>query len=178
MRHAISVVLVAVLASTAAASRRFATAQTAPPPCSAPEHRQFDFWIGTWDVYAPDGKLAGHNRIERIEGGCGLQENWTGAAGGTGRSLNAFSTTDRFWHQFWVGSGGGVLDLAGTFSESTMTLRGTSRPSSGGTVENRVSFTKNADGTVRQLWDVSRDGGKTWTVTFDGKYVRAPAKPR
>ena len=55
----------------------------ATKPCSAPPYRQFDFWIGDWDVFSPDGKLAGHNRVESIEGGCGIQENWTGAGGGT-----------------------------------------------------------------------------------------------
>jgi hypothetical protein len=32
-----------------------ASAQTPPPaPCSAPESRQFDFWIGDWDVFTPE----------------------------------------------------------------------------------------------------------------------------
>jgi hypothetical protein len=49
-----------------------AMSQTPPPPkpCSTAEHRQFDFWVGPWDVFAPDGKKAGDNRIEAIDGGC------------------------------------------------------------------------------------------------------------
>ena len=35
-----------------------------PRPCAGPLHRQFDFWIGTWDVTGPAGKFAGVNRIE------------------------------------------------------------------------------------------------------------------
>jgi len=27
---------------------------------------------------------------------------------------------------------------------------------------------------VRQLWESSSDGGRTWTVLFDGHYVRVP----
>src|SRR5919108_895437 len=58
-------------------------------PCSAPEYRQFDFWVGEWDVKTPKGTIAGTNRIERIEGGCALQENWRGT-NNTGRSINAY----------------------------------------------------------------------------------------
>src|SRR5262245_23301808 len=32
-------------------------------PCGAPENRQFDFWIGDWQVHKPDGSFAGMNRI-------------------------------------------------------------------------------------------------------------------
>src|SRR5262249_50863794 len=141
-----------------------AVAQTAPasPPCRAPEFRQFDFWVGDWDVFTPDGKLAGHNRVETIENGCGLQENWSGAGGGTGRSINAYSAADRQWHQYWLGSAGGILNLAGTFDGDTLTLGGVTKTANGATVTERLQFTRNGDGTVRQLWRQSSDGGKTW----------------
>jgi quercetin dioxygenase-like cupin family protein len=155
------------------------TPQQATAPCAAPEYREFDFWIGEWDVFTPDGKVAGHNRIEAIEGGCGLQENWIGAGGGTGRSINSFSPADRQWHQYWLGSGGGILNLSGTFAGDTLTLRGDTKRAGGVTIAERLQFTRNADGSVRQFWQQSRDGGKTWSVAFDGKYVRAkPATPQ
>ena len=41
-----------------------ANAQDAKPaPCSAPEHRQFDFWLGDWEVKGPAGKVAGRNMV-------------------------------------------------------------------------------------------------------------------
>ena len=54
------------------------TAQPKPPtaPCAAPEHRQFDFWVGEWRVTTPDGKHAGDNRIEKVLDGCALHESW------------------------------------------------------------------------------------------------------
>ena len=64
------------------------SAQT-PAPVLPPESRQFDFWIGEWDVTTPDGKPAGSSRIERIANGAGLLENWSGypaPAGGNGKS--------------------------------------------------------------------------------------------
>ena len=147
--------------------------QTPPrtPPCTAPEHRQFDFWIGEWDVKTPDGKVAGTNRIERIEGGCALQENWTGA-GSTGRSINAYWPGDRKWHQFWIGSGGLVMHLSGVFTGDTLRFEGVVAMPSGQSIQHRLTFTKRADGTVRQFWENSADAGKTWTVAFDGSYTR------
>lgn len=149
----------------------------APNPCAGPEYHAFDFWIGRWDVFAPDGKVAGHSRVDAIEGGCGLQENWTGAGGGTGRSLNSFSLVDRTWHQFWIGTGGSLLHLSGTFANGRLTMTGPSVAPGGALVDNRLSFTPNADGTVRQLWEISRDHGKTWQTTFDGRYVRTQSSP-
>lgn len=47
-----------------------AAGQTArPAACTEPEHHQFDFWIGEWDVTLPNGKAAGTNRIEPILNG-------------------------------------------------------------------------------------------------------------
>src|SRR5882672_7825099 len=69
--------------------------------CSDVQARQFDFWIGRWAV-TEKGKPAGTNSIERILDGCALLENWTGAQGGSGKSLNFFDRADGKWHQTWV----------------------------------------------------------------------------
>jgi len=34
----------------------------------------------------------------------------------------------------------------------------------------RITWTPNHDGNVRQLWESSDDDGKTWTTAFDGIY--------
>jgi hypothetical protein len=154
-----------------------APAATASHPCSAAEFRQFDFWTGRWDVFGPAGKLAGHNTIASVQGGCALAENWTGADGGTGMSLNFYDPADRRWHQSWMGSEGGALRLVGGLKGSAMVLASDPVVRPGGTaVVNRITWTPLADGTVHQLWEVSRDGGRGWQVVFDGKYVRAPAR--
>jgi len=138
------------------------------PTCDDAVHHQLDFWLGDWDVFTPDGKPAGRSHIASFANGCGIEEQWTGAGGGSGRSLNTYDASDHKWHQFWVGAGGSVLQLAGGFADNVMTLENPS---------NRIRFTHNADGTVRQTWDISADGGKTWKTTFDGKYVRSHAPP-
>jgi hypothetical protein len=77
--------------------------QSAPPPkpfdCSASAHRQFDFWLGDWDVVPnpdtrptnapppPPGRKPGHNLIEKAHQGCVIVENWDDGIGGTGQSF-------------------------------------------------------------------------------------------
>jgi hypothetical protein len=94
--------------------------------CTDSHYRDFDFWLGDWNVVAADGSITGAtNRIVRELEGCALIENWTAANGSRGRSLNAFDQTDGRWHQMWVAPNGfaplrisgvkkdGVLEMAG-----------------------------------------------------------------
>lgn len=148
-----------------------AQAPPSTPPCTSAEHRQFDFWVGEWEVTLPNGHVAGRNRIRAVHGGCALEEQWTGAGGMTGSSLNAYNPSTDRWHQTWIGSDGVLLLLEGEFREGTMELAGVVVGRDGTRTHNRIRWTPNA-GTVRQLWEVSSDRGKTWTVAFDGWYRR------
>jgi len=149
-----------------------AAATAAPKPCATPDHRQFDFWLGEWEVTAPGGKVAGHNRISAILGGCALREEWTGASGNTGTSLNMYDAGARKWRQTWVDDGGTVLLLAGELKAGKMVLVGESPAAGGKTSLQRITWTPQPGGRVRQLWDSSADGGKTWKVEFDGMYAK------
>ena len=148
-------------------------AQAPPPnPCTAAEHRQFDFWVGEWTVLGPAGKVAGTNSITKIANGCALLEQYTAARGYNGKSLNAWDASRKKWHQTWVDSSGGVLYLDGEFRDGKMLMTGKTVSATGTTLE-RITWTPNADGGVRQFWEQSTDDGKTWGVAFDGKYVKA-----
>ena len=141
-------------------------------PCTGPEHRQFDFWVGAWRVETPDGDLAGHNTISKILNGCALEENWRGAKGSTGKSFNMFYARDGQWHQSWVDGNGGRLDLAGGLdADGRMVLTGTMPgPEGKGDVRHEISWQELGDGTVRQHWRVSRDAGDSWQDAFVGIY--------
>ena len=145
------------------------------PTCSAAAVHQFDFWIGSWRV-TEHGKTAGHNRIEAIVGGCALLENWEGASGGSGKSLNFFDAADGLWHQTWIDRTGGALFLAGKFEDGHMRLEG-ERPAKGtqSAMRHRITWTALADGKVRQLWESAPVGKEQWTVQFDGLYERDSA---
>ncbi len=144
-------------------------AQPTTLPSLPPESRQFDFWIGEWAVTTPDGKPAGTNRIEAIAGGAGLLENWADADGSSGKSLNAYNAAKKQWQQTWVGSNGGILELSGTLVNGHMVLTG-EHAARGRRVMERITWTPNPDGTVRQHWEQSTDGGNTWQTAFDGHY--------
>jgi len=142
--------------------------------CTAPEYRQFDFWVGEWSVTVPSGKVAGTNRIESILGGCALQEHWSGSQGGSGTSLNMWNSTDSTWRQVWIDASGSLLELSGALKGNQMVLSGRATGPGGGTVLNRITWTPVGEGKVRQLWESSSDDGTTWTVQFDGLYARQP----
>lgn len=140
--------------------------------CGAPEHRQFDFWVGDWDVSrAAGGALAGRNRIERILDGCALQESWTSARGRRGTSLNWWDPASKRWHQLWVDDEGLVLRLEGSFRDGSMVLEGEAS-GKGQPERHRVTWTPLAGGKVRQIWEASTDGGHAWRTLFDGIYAR------
>ena len=117
----------------------------------------------------------GTNRITREYDGCVIQEHWEakGPIAQIGSSFNTYSVPGRHWHQTWVDSTGGFLLLDGGLVNGSMVLTAEMPARTGtGMLRHRISFTPRPDGTVRQYWEVSRDGGQTWTANFDGLYVR------
>ncbi|HEX6252117.1 MAG TPA: hypothetical protein VFZ56_11840 [Gemmatimonadaceae bacterium] len=150
-----------------------APAPAPPPGCAAAEHRQFDFWVGEWQVTDSTGtRVLGSNVITQEESGCVLRERWTGAGGGTGQSMNFYDRRTGQWHQVWVASGGGVLRLSGGLDGNSMVLEGDGVSPAGVPIRNRIAWTPQPDGRVRQLWSTSADSGRTWRAGFDGWYAR------
>lgn len=144
-------------------------AQQAPPDCTAPEHRQFDFWVGAWTVSGPGGRAVGTNTITAIHDGCALREEWSGFQGHAGSSLNFYDRATGRWHQTWIANDGEPLFLTGGLdAERRMVL---SSAEVDGRIE-RITWTAREDGTVNQLWERTADGGATWTTVFDGTYAR------
>ena len=157
-------------------------AQTPPPaaprapPCADAPHRQFDFWVGSWDVTPNQGgPLIGRSRVDSRFDACVIHEHWFGGApnggqGGTGQSFNAYDRRNDQWGQYWVDFSGTVLLLTGGIVDGSMVLQGEVRAPNGSTSLSRISWTLMPDGRVRQVWSNSTDGGKTWQVAFDGWY--------
>jgi hypothetical protein len=143
----------------------------AASPCDAPEYKAFDFWIGEWQVHTPDGKLAGINRISREYGGCVLHEHYDTGRGYTGESLNTYDAGRKVWHQSWVDNTGTLLLLEGGIRNGSMVLEGQTTGVDSKITKHRITWTRNVDASVRQLWE-STDAKGQWTVAFDGKYTR------
>ena len=89
-----------------------------------------------------------------------------------GTSLNIYNATTNRWHQTWVDDRGTLLTLDGELKNGTMVLRGRTHEHDGAIVAKRITWSKLANGRVRQLWEASRDGGGSWQVVFDGTYVK------
>lgn len=143
--------------------------------CAAPEHRQFDFWLGEWEVRDPEGRLVGRNHITTLFDGCALHEEWRGESGHRGTSLNAWSPQRGAWHQTWIDSSGMLLLLDGGLRDGAMVLEGSAplpdRPER--VLRHRITWAR-IDGDpdrVRQHWETSVDAD-AWETVFDGRYFR------
>ena len=137
-------------------------------------HREFDFWLGDWDVHDLAGEFVGHPRIRLAVSGRGLREDWRGKSGLVGTSLNAWSDERKCWHQTWIDSAGTLLLLEGGRQGDAMVLEGTTRDVKEGAVtQHRITWSV-IDGDpdrVRQHWETSGDGS-SWETLFDGRYLR------
>ena len=146
-----------------------------PPACATADHRAFDFWLGTWEVTAAgQDQPTAINKISREHRGCVLREDYATKGGYTGMSMSFYDAAQKKWHQTWMGLDGGALFIAGGLNDKgQMVLSNKNTPYyQEGQPINRVTWTPNRDGSVRQHWQASQDGGKTWTDVFDGKYVK------
>jgi Protein of unknown function (DUF1579) len=152
---------------------------TAPPkPCSEPEQKQLEFWVGEWDLTWP-GNAAGEmvhgtNSIKRILDGCIVEENFSGgdAMHLRGRSVSIFDANAGKWKQTWVDNEGGYLDFVGEFKDGQMILaREVTRPDGTRGLQ-RMVFKNITRDQFDWSWEASKDGGKTWTVAWPIHYKR------
>ena len=153
-------------------------AQQPPPPPSCEElevHRQWDFWVGEWDVVVNDSTRtpAGRNSIRSLHNGCVLHESWTSASGGTGSSLNFYDGARGVWRQIWVAPAY-VIEIEGGLDENgAMVLEGELRTFVSGRISLfRGTWTEIEDGVVNQRFEIADPETGAWSVWFDGLYLR------
>ncbi len=153
-------------------------------PCARdPRYREFDFWLGDWDV-RPTGQPAtgapSRNTITSDEDGCVLTEHWESPSGSKGRSFNIFDRSYGMWRQTWVDNIGGQHDYKGTLEHGNMVFLGDTPAPNGqlGRVPTRLTFFRIGKDTVRQFSEISNDSGHTWQVSYDLTYVRRPGSDR
>ena len=136
-------------------------------------YHQFDFWLGNWDVYKfGTDTIAGKSRIEQIIDGVGIIENYITKGKYEGKSLNKYNPAKQRWEQYWIDNSGLTLFLTGGFVNGKMIL---SDEISGDSKQgiNQIVWEKLQNGNVRQTWNLSKNGGKTWTILFDGEYKKS-----
>ena len=148
-------------------------------PCSNPAYRQFDFWIGEWDVYSKNGQKAGDSRISMILDSCIILEEWT-SAGLTqgiryaGKSFNTYNQSTGEWQQTWVDNIGGSTEfLRGKAETGKVTFFADHvKDNQGNKFIRRLTFYKLDENKVRQHGEKSTDEGKTWVTEYDLEYRR------
>jgi hypothetical protein len=176
MRIASAVSVFLLLVSTVFAKQ----SATGANPCAASQQKQFDFWIGEWDLTWP-GQTAGEtvhgtNSIKRVMDGCVVQETFSG--GGSlhlrGTSVSEFDVNSNRWKQTWVDNEGGYLDFVGDFKNGEMILQREAAAQDGTRFLQRMVWKNISPDALDWSWEASHDGGKTWQVKWPIHYKRKP----
>jgi hypothetical protein len=157
-----------------------ASAQSAPQPvCVTDEYRQFDFWVGQWDVYDPrTNELVAHSLIEKLYDGCAVRENWLPLKGKGGGSLNSYRADRRQWIQIWTDWQNAFNEYRGGLENGSMVMTGTSTSAAGKESPARMTFEPQKDGSVIQTGYSSTDSGKTWQLNYQFVYRKSAAPQR
>ncbi len=146
--------------------------QKPPTPClTDAQHKQFDFWVGEWDVTA-SGQTIATSSIQRIIDSCVIFENYTQANGYNGKSLNFYDAVLGKWRQTWVDGTGTVGEFVGEYKDGAIHYEGESHRKDGRKILRKMIFSSLGADKVRQYSEASTDGGKTWKATFDLIYIR------
>jgi hypothetical protein len=144
-----------------------AAGAAAQPGCASPAHRQFDFWLGDWDVVdAHTQAKVARVHVTRTLDDCVLLEEYRGSDGHEGESFSIYDAPRGVWHQTWVTNRGQVLVIEGNLRGGAMELSGSERLADGTVRLVRGTWQPSRDG-VREVAVRSTDGGKTWTEWFD-----------
>lgn len=145
-------------------------------PCKfadvVPEARQFDFWVGEWDVYNVQGIQSGVNKIERILGDCVILENWTDRFGSQGKSFNKYNREKKRWEQYWVDEQGSTTHFWGKLEGKNMVFHAEAPQPDGKMGERKLVFYNLGPEKLRQVSQITTDGGTTWSTEYDLTYVR------
>lgn len=139
------------------------------------EARQFDFWLGEWDVTWEGG--AGINSVSRILDSQVIQERFTGFPDTPGDqpllglSLSVFDTGLGKWRQTWVDNSGAYMEFVGGYADGKLTLS-TERRVGSRTITHRMVFYNIATDTLDWDWERAEDGGQSWRLLWRIHYQR------
>jgi len=150
-------------------------ADSVEAPCSRPETRQFDFWIGVWDLswQGEKGEVHGRNTITNLYDQCVIKEEFEDTNGGfRGMSVSVYDTKTEQWRQTWVDNKGGYLDFVGGFKDGQMVLS-RSMKRDGTTIMQRMVWHNIKQNSLDWNWERSDDLGKTWNLLWQIHYDKA-----
>ena len=160
------VAVLALLVSVQLSALDNSTQLPKPAACAGPDYREFDYWIGDWDVFDVGSPVkVARVHVDLILDGCVLHESYEGVDGHKGQSFTIYDASRKLWHQSWVTNRGEILVIEGKVENGAMVLRGVDRQKPGHPTVRGTWAT--VDGGVREMAVTSTDGGKTWKSWFD-----------
>lgn len=149
-----------------------------PTACDAAENRQFDFWLGEWDVSGTgaDTVIVAESSITLASQGCVLIENWRPFQGPSGYSLNMYDAKTKQWHQEWMDGSGRHTPFKGVVeADGVLRYEQLDGPWPNKDVKRkRMNFQKVDADTVRQWGENYSAKKKEWSVAWDLTYQRRP----
>ena len=167
--------LVAIAFAVAIVATVNAIAQAQRFGCDGAEARQFDFWVGEWDLAYVQGGKEGRstNRITKVLDGCAILEEFDGVPGTPlqGRSYSTYDRATKAWKQTWVDNTGSYLDFSGGLEDGRMVLN-REFVRNGKAVKQRMVWQDIEADRLKWLWQASQDGGSTWTTAWEIEYRR------
>lgn len=148
--------------------------------CAAGEFRQFDFWVGRWDVLvkakAAGGEWTeakGKNEVRTTLGGCVIEESFHAAGPGPAWNGHSVSTFARGkWRQTWVDDSGSYLPFIGEWKDAEMALYGEPQSKDGKTTQMRMVFSHITKDAIHWSWERTTDAGATWSPVMTIDYAR------
>jgi len=152
--------------------------RSVPHPCPAAGSRQFDFWVGQWNVSVPPGSQIATSIISSDLDGCAIMEDYRQNGGFQGRSMSVYDQATGRWYQTFVDNvAAASFRLSGGLEGDRMVMTGSQPVFSfaTGTVRQRdvtVTWSPLDGGRVNQRFLTSFDGAPA-TITFDGTYLPA-----
>lgn len=155
--------------------------------CDRPEARQFDFWIGEWDVvnrnrtedsatWYVTGRAT--DRVYAVAGGCAIVEHWRGEAFGThilGYSVRAVDEESGKWKLvlLWPQPGRTRFGVRyGSFRHGRGLFSKEVTGPDGATFLSRFVFSDVGSDSLRWESNRSTDGGRTWSARWIMEFRR------
>ncbi len=159
--------------------------QTDSLGCTSTEARQFDFWVGSWDINQKilnqDGswiELKASTKVSPLLNGCALEEHWTGQVQFfwlgmkqpeeiKGFSLRYYDTSSGKWNIYWMDTQTPELGLpyTGNFADGKGEFFA-ERETKKGRQISRIVFSDIKENSVHWDLSVSNDDGKSWRVIW------------
>lgn len=145
---------------------------------SKSQDKAFDFWVGDWTgyYYGKDSiKLNIKNNIIKMLDQKVIQENFEDPNSNfKGTSISVYDSIKEEWHQAWADNQNGYYNFIGEIDGDKRIFKTLPKEVNGNTIVQRMVFYNITKNKFTWDWETSTDNEKTWKVTWQLFYEKAP----